>query len=163
MSTVCGNYRIFLSFWFYVKSKLTNLVLKNLPENTCWSSEIWSLLTFALSEQNSEPTKWQKGQFFNFYILQNWFHVKSEWQNNSEISTLCSLHKFAYLKRTHKSTNNQHVPSSSESLEPRWRLFERNLVFLLSHNHYSTSCGSCEKWVKLGATKSRQFHEKLLA
>ena len=65
------------------------------------------------------------------------------------------MHKFAYLKRTHKSTNNQHVPSSSESLEPR-RFVERNLVFLLVHNQFrnSTSCGSCENFVTLWAMKN---------
>ena len=35
-----------------------------------------------------EPQKWQKWYFWNFYILQNWFHVKSDWQKNPEISTL---------------------------------------------------------------------------
>ena len=29
-----------------------------------------------------------KSQFQNFQIPQNWFHIKSEWQKNPEISTL---------------------------------------------------------------------------
>ena len=33
----------------------------------------------------------------NYYILQNWFHVKSEGQKNPEFSTLWTLYKCTYL------------------------------------------------------------------
>ena len=38
--------------------------------------------------QISQPLILQKWQFSNFPIFQSWFHVKSEWQNNPEISTV---------------------------------------------------------------------------
>ena len=41
------------------------------------TSKIWS------------PYKWH---FMNFYVLPHWFHVKSDWKKNSEISKLCELH-----------------------------------------------------------------------
>ena len=44
--------------------------------------------------KNSEPLKLQKWHFLNFYILQNWFHVKFEWQKNAEISTLLFVFSF---------------------------------------------------------------------
>ena len=37
---------------------------------------------------NSEPLNVLKWQFYNIKNLKNWFHVKSDWQKNPEISTL---------------------------------------------------------------------------
>ena len=39
----------------------------------------YEILHFPKSEIYQEPLNWQKWQFLNFFILQNWFHVKSEW------------------------------------------------------------------------------------
>ena len=39
--------------------------------------------------QNSYLLKWSKWLFLGLYNDLNWFHVKSEWQKNPEISTLC--------------------------------------------------------------------------
>ena len=79
----CGNFRIFLSFRFYVKSKLENL--------TSQSSEI-AVLPFCgfefcyfylqkvqkvIKNQNSEPLKAQNWQMLTFPIQIN-FYVKSE-------------------------------------------------------------------------------------
>ena len=36
--------------------------------------------------------KSQDGNFPDSGFAKNWFHTKYEWQNNSEISTLCSFH-----------------------------------------------------------------------
>ena len=39
--------------------------------------------------QNLVILKCIKYQFFAFKLTKTWFHVKSEWQKNCEISTLC--------------------------------------------------------------------------
>ena len=46
---------------------------------------------FANNHQNLilEPQNCQNGYFSNFWNPKNRFHVKSEWQENPEISTLC--------------------------------------------------------------------------
>ena len=76
------KFQEFLSLWFYVKSLLADFR----------SFEFWFLRisNFKMSKnpqqiQNSEPL-----QLFNFAVFwhqndQNWFHVKSEWQKNTEI------------------------------------------------------------------------------
>jgi len=52
--------------------------------------------------QNSEPLNVLKWQILHFYNTQNWFHVKSEWQKNHEIS---ALRKFSI----HVLSNNQYL------------------------------------------------------
>ena len=63
----------------------------------CFSSfEFWLFGNFTLENvknikqiQNSELFIWSKWQFWELHNDQNWFHVKSEWQKNPEIFTLC--------------------------------------------------------------------------
>ena len=45
--------------------------------------------------QNSEPAS--KSWFFRPWIYQNWFHGKSEWQKNHEISSLCGRVFLTYV------------------------------------------------------------------
>ena len=71
----CGNLRIFLSLRFYVKSIFVNRI----PQN----------LTFVA--------------LFSQLKSQSWFHEKSQWQKNVEISTLCPTFEilFFILFRSH--------------------------------------------------------------
>ena len=78
-------------FWGFLKCKILSF-------NTFRGSEFWFLCIFSLfedwnwpKEQNSQPLKLQKRQFLHFKNPQNWFHVKSEWYKNLEISTHCVL------------------------------------------------------------------------
>ena len=64
--------------------------------NNFYGFEFWFLGKFHTwkcqkfpSVLNSELFKWWKWLFFGLQNDQNWFHVKYEWQNNHEISTLC--------------------------------------------------------------------------
>ena len=95
--TQCVNYRIFMSVRFYVKSILGILEVIDLPFYLAHlEALIFEMLwIFALYEswnlpnqQNSEPLKLQKWQFYNFSILQNWFQLKSEWQKTPDIFTM---------------------------------------------------------------------------
>ena len=61
-SSQCGNFRIFLSFIFYVKSTF----------GECWRSKT---AIFVISGA-LDVLKWQ---ILHFYNPQNWFHVKSYW------------------------------------------------------------------------------------
>ena len=77
-------------FWGLLKCKISHFT-------TFRGSEFWFLWIFALSEdwnlpneQYSQPLKWQKRYFLHCKNPQNWFHVKSEWYKNLEISTLWS-------------------------------------------------------------------------
>ena len=47
--------------------------------------------------QNSEPPNVLKWQILHFQNPLNWFHVKSEWQKNPEISTLWILDNYRWL------------------------------------------------------------------
>ena len=42
-----------------------------------------------IDQKNQNSPKWQKMAFLEIPGSQIWFHVKSEWQKNAEISTLC--------------------------------------------------------------------------
>ena len=59
-----------------------------------WSLTFMNFRTFCrlkfTKSINFRTHKAAKRRFWNFSILQNWFHVKSMWQENPEISTLCS-------------------------------------------------------------------------
>ena len=44
-----------------------------------------------IKKQNIGHLNVLKRQILNFYNPQNWFHVKSEWQKYSKISTLCRV------------------------------------------------------------------------
>ena len=48
--------------------------------------------------QTSEPLNLLKWQILRPYFCQFWFHVKSEWQENSVIFTLCLILSFMNLK-----------------------------------------------------------------
>ena len=96
----CGNYMIFLSLRFYVKSILRILEAQKLPFLQIlgfWFLLIWSISPFKKCKihkhQNSEYlnlTKWQ--------IFRLWFHAKSECQNNSVISTHCGSITFCIFE-----------------------------------------------------------------
>ena len=89
----CGNFRIFLTFRFYVKSILENIKVQKMLFFfvILGGSEFLILVNFSLQRiQKSKfrASKWGKmavlGPLSNTW---NWFHGKSEWQKNSEIST----------------------------------------------------------------------------
>ena len=66
-------------------------------------------------------------QFENFWILQNWFHVKSEWQKNPKNSTLCILLKgdLGILRPILTILDyNFHAMSYYFQVEPFWAPFE---------------------------------------
>ena len=60
---------------------------------------MWFFWIIAFSEGWNVPNSYfqspkncKNGIFWSFAILQNWFHVKSQWQENAEFSTLCNSH-----------------------------------------------------------------------
>ena len=76
---------IFLSLRFYVKSISK---FKICHFSTFRASELWLFMSFCtfLEQLNGKNSR-----FRNFQILQNWFHVKYDWQKNPELSTLCNF------------------------------------------------------------------------
>jgi len=91
-----GNLKIFVSIRFYVKSILENLKVQKLPFLPFLGSEFCKFGYFQPSKgakmhkkQNSEPVNVLKLLILYFENPQNWFHVKSEYYRNHEISTLC--------------------------------------------------------------------------
>ena len=48
-------------------------------------SEGWNLPKTKIQR----PWNCKNGIFLNFYIIENWFHVNSEWYKNADFSTLC--------------------------------------------------------------------------
>ena len=89
------SYRIFLSLRFYVKSKLANAESQNLPFLRI--GRLWSLFFVFLQFCTFWRLKLAKSTKFKcpkmaktsdlVPTVQNWFHVKSAWQKNHEIST----------------------------------------------------------------------------
>ena len=83
-----------------------------------WGSEIW-FLWFSLYLWRLKLTKYSKfrahkigkRRIQNFWILQDWFHVNSEWQKNPEISTLS---KFAWRKKFQIHQHSGHTLLRSE-------------------------------------------------
>ena len=76
----CENFRIFLSFIFYVKSTFGGC--------TSSKSVIFVILRARksakiLKNPDSEPLNVLNWQVLHFYNPQNWFHVKSAWQKIS--------------------------------------------------------------------------------
>ena len=51
------------------------------------------------------PKKWPKWKFLDFLFLQNWFHVKSKWQKNPEISTPWSMYRVKIFSKKLISRN----------------------------------------------------------
>ena len=47
--------------------------------------------------QNQEPQNCSKWHFLRLEICQNWFHVKSKWHENSEISTLWYMYRYPMM------------------------------------------------------------------
>ena len=101
--TQCENFRICLPLIFCMKSIL--IILKP-PKTAIWT--ILSALHFEtlgfgdiFKSEKSPKIKIQSlqncwnGSFWASQTSQNWFHVKSEWQKNPKISTLC----FTYFSR----------------------------------------------------------------
>ena len=86
----------------------------------------------------------KKGSFRTSKISQNWFHVKSEWQENPEISTLCSTNFRFYVK----SIYDEFTVWKSEKIT-QWKKF-RQINFLanslvkslISQNFWSKECES---------------------
>ena len=73
------NYEIFCHSVFTWNRFLT--ILRDLnfqPKTISWNNQ----------NQNSEPLRLSKWKSLVFPTHQSWFHVKSEWQKNSQISTL---------------------------------------------------------------------------
>ena len=66
-------------FWSYWSPKKLSL-------HQFSSLEFLFFVTFSSvkfpKNQNSKPSKWLNGNFWCFIINSNWFHVKSEWQEN---------------------------------------------------------------------------------
>ena len=67
--------------WF---QKVKNCPFNNFEGFELWFYEkryAWKCRKFP-NIQNSELLKWSKWQFLGLLNNQNWFHVKSKWQNN---------------------------------------------------------------------------------
>ena len=71
--------------------KVKNYSLNNFEGFQFWFLEKYHTRKCQKSSkiQNSEVLKWSKWQLLGFQNDQNWFHAKSKWQKNPEISTLC--------------------------------------------------------------------------
>ena len=95
--TQCGKYRIFLSLRFYVKSIFRDSKSAKsaiLSQRDALNFDSYAFMQFWKAENyqiNNIQSLWncKKRQFLNFWVLQNWFHVKSQWQKNPDIYTLC--------------------------------------------------------------------------
>ena len=80
-SIQCGYFRISLPLRFYVKSILKNVGVQILPLLQFHVLWILFLENFTLENGKkslkSEHQKCQIGNFWNFWMSKNWFHVKS--------------------------------------------------------------------------------------
>ena len=92
-------------------------------------SELWIMVNFDLEvaqiykNQNSEPLKMPK---MHFKFSKIWFFVKSEWQANCKISTLCCLNFTFWKFLEHSDCFRQKIFSSTlkitfPELENIWR------------------------------------------
>ena len=114
-----GNFMIFLSLRIYVKSILWILKVKNLP---LWFSSFWpisegrklpfwtilevllfNLLGISHLKMSKFPqySKFRAAKIVKMSVLEIpndkiWFHVKTEWQENPEISSLCHNKKISW-------------------------------------------------------------------
>ena len=97
-TTHCGNFKILVSLRFYVKSILRILcrIAKTAIFAILRAVNFVQMVNFSLKKstkihknQNSEPLNVVKWLILNFKTPKNWFHVKSEWYKNHEISTQC--------------------------------------------------------------------------
>ena len=82
--TQCCNFRILreINFCHFEAQKMPFW-----PFEQHWMLNFWELLTFLMwkfsRDQNSKsPKLFKNGSFWPSEISQNWFHVKSEWQEN---------------------------------------------------------------------------------
>ena len=77
----CGNLAIFLPLWFYVKS-----ILADFQTSETVISTISGALNLIFGKNCS--LEHVKMAVLGLQYDHNWFHVKSEWQNSHEMSTL---------------------------------------------------------------------------
>ena len=83
----CWNYRFYVkpilsNFWRSKTALLTILVALNF--------DFWKMSKIPPKKyQNLELLNCSKWEFWVHYNNLIWFHIKSEWQENLEISTLC--------------------------------------------------------------------------
>ena len=95
----CENYIIFMSLRFCVKSVFEDIEILKMPFlGLCLYVHTYFVHLVSISlqkvkkfmkNQYSEPHNVLKWQIFRLKIGLLWFHVKSEWQKKSVISTLC--------------------------------------------------------------------------
>ena len=107
----CENVRIFLSFVFYVKSIFENLKVLKLP--FLRRNGTLNFVTLEISAFNKRKFKIQSlsmysnGSFLAPRFCQLWFHVKTERQKNSVISTLCQYGSLTWrLEVIHRSSGS---------------------------------------------------------
>ena len=95
--------------------------------------------------QNSKPVIVLKRHILRLYMRQLWFHVKSEWQKNSAISTLCYIYvpPFVSLAISETCRNKWDKESSSKSIWncsctilksifAAWKKIEKTLVMKIA-------------------------------
>ena len=89
----CGNFMILLSFRFYVKSNLRIQEVQNLQFLHILMLWILIFMYFCTFDRLkfTKLTKFRTQKLVNTEVLelQNWFHVKSEWQKNLESTLWC--------------------------------------------------------------------------
>ena len=102
--TLCRNLRIFLSLRFYVKSIFLEYSKAKIAISTILLVSILKFLECHTLKFPKIIVKLIKMAVFGASKWQIWFHVKSDWQKNIEISTLwstkCTLWKFENFPTT---------------------------------------------------------------
>ena len=100
----CADLGIFLQFRFYVKSIFDNFRVSktaNLTPLLALNLDYWqiSALKYCKISLKSLFRTSRFGKMVVFVLQEslNWFHVKSVWQKNSDISTLCRKGWKAFL------------------------------------------------------------------
>ena len=94
-------------------------------------ADFWKLKTAVITLEDTlnfdfcenftlENVKTSKSKIVNIAILvlkndQNWFHVKSEWQKNPEISTLWGV-LWLLIPRLHKEIGHESIFSSNKQI-----------------------------------------------
>ena len=109
----CGNFRILREINIWDSRSAQFAILNRFRGSEFWFYEVLYFLKDWIRQMN-------KIQFYTLEILQNWFHVQSEWQKNPEIDTLwVDVTDFCSWVSTLLNTQSVKQYSSPKNLDAR--------------------------------------------
>ena len=175
-----GNFRIFLPFRIYVKSILVSLKPSKTAILTIWETVNFEFLrSFDIFKCGILPKiKIQSLQncwnsiFWPSEITWNWFHIKSEWQENCYILTLRNIYNQKFPTRLPRSVVLPEIVWLGVvvalpiwitaffclSFSTNWFIFVRPAI---SSNFFSSSMASISQFTNWIMRRKSQVHGKI--